>query len=165
MRTALTRALLLAAAIGGLATPASAICMVGIPLCQSVWESASIFEGTVVSIEQRDPPEAKNGGTADPARLFDVMRAPHKIVTFEIIRSWRGNRGPRVQLVIPGGPGLWVEDTAEFARNRRYVVFASRVKDGNYLTASSCGPTAPVPSKAASEAVAFLDTLSQPSSG
>ena len=44
-------------------------------------------------------------------------------------------------------------------------MFADRHQDGNFLTTSECAPGGPVPSQKATEALAFFESISQPSSG
>jgi hypothetical protein len=140
-----------------LCTPAtaSALCIWTGGLCNTFWMYDSVFEGTVVSIEQNGP------DTSEPTYL----RFPYRIVTFDVHRRWRGEPGPRIQLRMTGGPGLWVEDSIDFVVGRRYLVFASRHPEKGYLLTNSCAPTAEVPSKSATDSLAFLTSLSQPAQG
>jgi len=145
-----------------IAAPASALCVSGIPLCQSFWGYEAVFEGTVLSIDQK--------AASDPATPFkeipESLRPPFRIVTFEVVRSWRGDRGPRISLIIAGGRAGWVEDLVDYARGGRYLVFAYRVAaDGNILSTSACAPGTRLGTTDASEARAFLESISHPSAG
>jgi len=154
--------LALLACIVSNAAPASALCVSGVPLCQSFWSYETVFEGTVVRIDQKT--------ADDPATPFKDMperfRPPFRIVTFEVLHSWRGDRGPRIGLTLAGGSGVWVEDSVDYVQGGHYLVFAYRVPaDSNILSTSACAPGTHVGSMDATEIRAFLETISQPSSG
>jgi hypothetical protein len=151
----LLRVVVLTAALMGMSGPAYALCSWQGPPCSTFWSYEAVFEGTVISIEQ------KPADPLDPGHL----RIPHRIVTFEIHRSWRGDRGPRLQIKSPGGPNVWVEDAFNFSVNRRYLVFARRPSEGAPLSTSKCDPTVAVSSKDALVTLAFLDSLDKPSTG
>jgi hypothetical protein len=154
MLAASLRAVVVTAALLALPGPAYALCSWLGPPCSTFWSYEAVFEGTVVSIEQKP---------ADP--LDTGLRVPFRIVTFEIHRSWRGDRGPRIQIKSPGGPNVWVEDAFNFSMNRRYLVFARRPSEGAPLSTSKCDPTVAMSSKDALVTLAFLDSLDKPSTG
>jgi len=144
-------------ALCGFSAPAQALCAWLGPTCSTFWSYETVFEGTVLSIEQKPPDQL------DP----DHLRGPYRLVTFDVHRTWRGDPGSRVQLRAPGGPNAWVEDAFNFSGNKRYLVFARRVQvaTGPALTTSKCDPTVAVPSKDAVATLAFLESLDQPSTG
>jgi hypothetical protein len=142
-------------------TDAYALCAAGQTLCEMFWSYDAVFDGTVLDIEHKPPdPEAP------PSSRF-----PYRIVTFDVHRSWRGEPGPQLQLRLaggrnPDGTSVLVGESFEFTVGGRYLVFASRFGEtASYLTTSSCDPTAAVPSRSAAASLAFLDTLSRPSTG
>jgi len=139
----------------GLSAPAQALCAWLGPSCSTFWSYEVVFEGTVVSIEQKPP------DMLDPEHL----RGPYRIVTFDVHRAWRGDPGPRMQMRVAGGPNAWVEDAFNFSGNKRYLVFARRVAGATMLTTNKCDPTVALPSKDAAATLAFLDSLGQPSTG
>jgi len=147
-----SRAALLAVVMLGIAVPAQAICAwVGGP-CTTFWSYDAVFDGTVVSVEQK------------PAPREGPDSVPYRLVTFQVHRSWRGDPGPRIQLRSPGGPNLVLSESIDFVVHRRYLVFAHRLPGGDMLT-SGCDPTDPIPSKNASDTLAFLDSLATPATG
>jgi len=156
-RERVSRIVALLAFAVSISAAASALCVTGIPLCQSFWSYVAVFDGIVLSIDQK----AAN----DPATPFkevpERFRPPFRIVTFEVARSWRGERGPRISLTVTGGPDAWVEDSVEYARGGRHLVFAYRVPaDGNVLSTSACAPGTRLGATDASEARAFLESIS-----
>jgi hypothetical protein len=162
VRRAGSVALLVVVALTGSASPAPALCAImGRDLCNRFWSYDAVFDGTVVAIDQSRP-------DPDEPTLYQT---PYRLVTFQVHTSWRGDAGAQIQLRMPGGPTddglyMWVGESVEFERGRRYLVFASLVgMKTKYLTTTSCAPTAAVPSKSADESFAFLHTLARPSKG
>lgn len=132
---------------------ATALCISGIPLCEQFWDYAAVFQGRVTTIVQED---------GDPRATRDED-LPFRAVTFDVERVWRGNVGAQVTLHLPGGPGLWVEDSFAPALFGTYVIFASRYPDGS-LTTGSCAPNVRV-GGADGDVLTFLKSLDRPSSG
>jgi hypothetical protein len=147
---------LLVLACLAVAPGAYALCFVspsGNPICQEFWQYDAVFDGTVTSIRQE-----RGVASAEWIGLREV----HRVVTFEVHRTWRGESARSVQLVLPGGDGLWVEDTLVVKQGLRYVIFAGRMPSG-HLSASECGPSALF--ERSKDALAFLESLSRPASG
>ena len=155
MHAGIVRVAIVTAALLSLSARAHAGCPWLGPPCSTFWSYEAVFEGTVVSVEQKPADQLAP----------EHLRTPYRVVTFDVQRSWRGDGSPRVELRSPGGPNVWVEDAFNFSANRRYLVFARRQPGGTALTTSKCDPTVALPSKDALSTLAFLDTLDKPSAG
>jgi hypothetical protein len=71
-------------------SPAAALCVGGVPLCESFWSYEMVFEGSVSAIVQ------------EPGRAevrWNGMQIEHQVVTFDVRRRWRGDPASQVQLI------------------------------------------------------------------
>ena len=120
------------------------------PPCQNAFQVDAIFVGTVRSItplpdDQPPPPPGSS-------------RIPREVrVEFGEVMTFRGMTGTTAALRTPGsGPACGYE----FKEGGRYLVYASRARDGAGLVTSICSRTRLL-SQAADD-IAFLQTLSTP---
>ena len=123
-------------------------------LCAEYWSYDAVFEGSVISIEQKD---------ADP-NAAESVRLPYRIITFHVHRRWRGQPDGTVRLRTYGSPTMAVGEDFRFTTGKRYVVFATRASDG-WLTTNACTPTTEIGSPSAEGTLDFLASLSRPSPG
>jgi hypothetical protein len=128
-------------------------CVTGFPVCQQLWMGGDeypsiVFEGTVVAIEQELGPPLGPGGERYPLRK----------VTLKDLNGWIG----QPETVI----------TTEFAEEacgypfevgRRYLIDADRNPDTGRQRTSRCSLTKPI--EQAGEVLAYLSSLSEPSTG
>ncbi len=135
-------------------TPALACtCMGGLPACQQLWMGGdesppTVFEGTVVSIDQE----------SDPALSSNGRPYPYRKVTFRDVENWIGE-GPTWVMTAMGDADCGYR----FEIGRRYVVDANRNPANGALRTGLCSQTKPV--ELATELLAYLKTLAHPSSG
>jgi hypothetical protein len=121
------------------------------PPCQDAFRADAAFAGTVTNISEL--PDDRPPLPPGQGRLARGFR-----VEFEDVVPFRGVQG-RVVNVVTAGSGP--ECGYAFSRGQRYLVYASRSRDGAQLVASICSRTRPIAN--ASEDLAFLQTLSTPS--
>lgn len=151
----ISRRLAAALAVAGwLATPAPTLacsCMGGLPVCEQFWVGAdefprAIFEATVVSIADDLGPE------------YEGRRYPIKRVTLASLRGWSGT--PVTEITTGAGGG---DCGYRFEVGRRYVIDGIRNPSTGLLSTGICSLTKPI--EEASELLAFLASLSEPSPG
>jgi hypothetical protein len=150
----LNRAVLLiaGAAIAIVSSPRGASacsCMPGGPPCQAYFETDAVFTGTVTAIAIRKMPIE-----AIPDQLFD-----RRFVQISIERIGKGVQGAGVEVRTGTGGG---DCGFDFKVGQRYVVYASRGKDGS-LTTGICSRTRALSD--AAEDVAFFSALPAGGSG
>ena len=118
--------------------------------CESIWSAAAVFEATVVAIEPYagTPIDHPGGSFIQQERL----------VRLRDVRKWIGEPA---DVVITGSGGG--DCGYEFKPGVRYVIAAYNRRFDSRLGISICSPTRPVAE--ASELLAYLDSLSQPSPG
>lgn len=127
--------------------------MGGLPVCQQLWMGGDefppvVFEGTVVSVERE----------SDAARSSDGRSYPSRKVTFRDIKGWIGEDSTWVTT------GMSDADCGyQFEVGRRYVIDANRNPADGTLRTGICSQTRPV--EQATELLAYLKTLAEPSSG
>lgn len=124
--------------------------------CEVFWTYDAVFDGTVKRMVQHE---------GDATAGWEVMRRQHRIVTFEVHRSWWGQVAGETQLVLPGGSTLVYSESFGVRVGTRYLIYARRFQPGGPLSTSGCDPSSSIDSKTSKSNLAFLTKLSQPSRG
>src|SRR5262245_1845839 len=127
-------------------------CPMSGPQCQSVFQTDAIFAGTLRNISplpEDDLPPPPPGS----------MRIPRTLsVDFADVQMFRGGPTAVISVLTPGsGPACGYQ----FKQGERYLVYASRQRDGKQLVTGICSRTRLLAD--AAEDLRFLQTLSNPS--
>jgi hypothetical protein len=127
-------------------------CMSSGPVCQAFWNTAAVFDATVVGIERIGRDQLIGNRT---------IAVPEKLVTLDVRQAWKGAGvapGPLQVLTAENGGACGFD----FKPGHRYLVFATAGTDGG-LRVSLCSATREF--DGTGEANAFLQSLTQPESG
>jgi hypothetical protein len=139
------------------ATVAFADCIIPPPLCESFWTFDAVFDGTAV----RDETVVVDTDDYEysPERQAPVLvKKPvrHRLVTFQMHRSWRGDRSPEIAILETPGA-----ESFKAVLGRRYLILASSWN--GRLVAQGCGRSLDL--QQARDNLAFLESLGAPSTG
>jgi len=117
------------------------------PPCQNALQVDAVFVGTVQSIS----PLPEDGPPLRPGEY----RIPRTLrVEFVAVVAFRGIQGPAMSVLTAGsGPACGYE----FKQGKRYLVYATRTKDGTSLVTGICSRTRRL--EDAGEDIRFLQTL------
>lgn len=125
-------------------------CLASGPACQSFWTADAVFDATVLKIERLTP---DNPSSPRPLELSD------RVITFDVREAWKGVETGIVQGFTTSSGGACGYD---FKVGARYLVFASRGRDGN-VHVSICSLTREY--NGSGESVDFLKSLASPETG
>src|SRR5438552_2829611 len=126
-------------------------CAASGPPCQNAFQVDAVFAGTVRSIS----PLPDDGPPLRPGE-YRIPRALR--VEFVAVIAFRGVQAPTMSILTAGSGPVCGYD---FKQGERYLVYATRAKDGTGLVTSICSRTRRFAD--ASEDVRFLQTLSDAS--
>jgi Carboxypeptidase regulatory-like domain len=126
-------------------------CIGPIVTCNYFWTVEYVFEGTVRTIDRVALREDVGGRQ---------IESEEYLVSLEVHRAWKGVDGAHVEVL------THTQETAcgfSFQQGGRYLVFASRRPTDGKIGVNKCGPTKEISD--AADDVAWLESLSQPSTG
>jgi hypothetical protein len=104
-----------------------------------VLASTVIFEGTPIEFEFRWSLLSAKEGELVPCDGFwhqDVLRSPHMVITFQVVRAYQGSLGSEVQVHTGVGGG---DCGANYAPGLNYLVFTGG-SSSDQLSTSRCSP-------------------------
>lgn len=125
------------------------------PWEKAEWEARSsvIFEGTLERVDARWPVFNAKAGELIPVDIFDPSdnNGPRMLVTFRVLRAYKGNLGPKIQLTTGLGGG---DCGAHYSTGVKYLVYA--YQSHGELSVSICSPGGWIGSKSLEPELRYL---------